>query len=655
MSHPSLLTHRQAEFALVADLDRLQALAATIGMPDLAARTAEMRDRITTHKFIIAVVGEFKRGKSTFINALLGKDILPADIAPASATINRITYGLVPSASVIFRGATEEQAIDIARLEHYVTKLTPEAEAMAATVEQANVYYPIPFCKQNIDIIDTPGLSDEIAMSEVTFRLLPRVDAAVFVLMATAPFSQTEASFLELAMTQYGLRSFLFVVTGIDKIRTPGERERILAVVTSRIEDTVARFVATLFPDEHARADFLRTAKTRVFAVSGYDALQAKMNGDEAALQRSGLPVFESALEDFLSSESGLVSLRLAAERINGFAVELTQELNSRLNAALLPIGESFEDDAPHILRSLQWLIADSRTRIEEQRVHASITLRTLITAFPREFERVAEETYPSLNLGVQHLEIPALSSYLRALADHLKTEFDEAIESAASSLLSTLGKGLSPVISNLSLFISIFDRVMLHLSLGFEASLAPAPPSPAPTMASRLGLDAGLEAPETEIIFANLFPDEEEAERCSAFTQSLMFSIDWADDVSITPQAPYGPNFTRSVTDQLRLNNLRGLVRTAFSEATAVYWQRCLPAHRASLNILISHYYAVLDHQFLLALTEVDHQLALANSARERRANSRLADQERFTRFSTEMLSMRQRLQDMQCSINAI
>ena len=205
----------------------------------------EMRDRITEHKFSIAVVGEFKRGKSTFINALLGKEILPADIAPATAVVNRITYGLVPSAAVIFRGSKHEQPVDLARLEEYVSKLTPEAEAIAATIEQAIVYYPIPFCKQNIDIIDTPGLSDEQSMSDVTFGLLSSVDAAIFVLMATSPFSQTEAAFLERAMNQYGLRAVLFVVTGIDKIRTSEERERVLALITTRIEDTVTRYAAT--------------------------------------------------------------------------------------------------------------------------------------------------------------------------------------------------------------------------------------------------------------------------------------------------------------------------------------------------------------------------------------------------------------------------
>ena len=176
------------------------------------------------------------------------------------------------------------------------------------------------------------------------------------------------------------------------------------------------------FTDESLRADFLCTVKPRIFALSGHEALQAKIRGDDQALQRSGLPAFESALGEFLTTESGLVSLRLSAERITLLASQLAKELASRLNSGLPPAGATLEDDAPHLLRSLQGLVTEHRTRIEQQRVQTSSTLHAMLTALSADFNRIAEATYPNLNLGLQHLETPALSSFLDALAVHFTT-----------------------------------------------------------------------------------------------------------------------------------------------------------------------------------------------------------------------------------------
>ena len=133
------------------------------------------------------------------------------------------------------------------------------------------------------------------------------------------------------------------------------------------------------------------------------------------------------------------------------------------------------------------------------------------------------------------------------------------------------------------------------------------------------------------------------------------MFTDSWADGASVTPQAPYGPNFTRAVTDQLRLNNLRGLIRTAFTDALGRYWQGRILTHQAALDALVAHYYTELDRQFQYCLTEIDRQLILISAARERRAACRIAEQERFTRFSAEVLSIQKRLQELERSVNCL
>ena len=95
--------YRKLEFELSGNLNRLLDVAEKVDDSASNELIEGVLKRIHEHSFSIAVVGEFKRGKSTLINALLGKEILPADIAPTSATINRITYGLTPNIDIVYR------------------------------------------------------------------------------------------------------------------------------------------------------------------------------------------------------------------------------------------------------------------------------------------------------------------------------------------------------------------------------------------------------------------------------------------------------------------------------------------------------------------------------------------------------------------------
>jgi len=88
---------------LVNDFKCMGNLCLTLKADSLVKQIDDILHRIASDSFSIAVVGEFKRGKSTFINALSGKNFLPSDVLPATATLNRITYSPTPSAKIIFR------------------------------------------------------------------------------------------------------------------------------------------------------------------------------------------------------------------------------------------------------------------------------------------------------------------------------------------------------------------------------------------------------------------------------------------------------------------------------------------------------------------------------------------------------------------------
>lgn len=130
--------------------------------------------RIKTRRFRVAVVGEFRRGKSSFVNALLGREILPVDALPTTATINRITYGPIPKASLYYKDGSVVE-VPIESLADYVTKLTAEAQDYASRIAEAVVEYPSIFCQNYVDLIDTPGMNDVEAMNQVTLAQLESI------------------------------------------------------------------------------------------------------------------------------------------------------------------------------------------------------------------------------------------------------------------------------------------------------------------------------------------------------------------------------------------------------------------------------------------------------------------------------------------------
>ena len=282
--------YRQVLFGLASDLQRVEEIAAEWGRPDLREQAASLRARVEERRFTVAVLGEFKRGKSTFINALLGAEVLPADILPTTAAINRVVYGLSPSARLVFRDGRPDQPIEVEELSDAVTKLSEASAALAATLSEAVVQWPVRFCRNDVELLDTPGLADEAAMTEVTLRVLPQVDVALFVVMADSPFSASEAAFLErirsAAPGEAAPCEVVFVVTAIDRIRRARDRERVLENIRSRI--------AEVLPEP------------RVFGLSGQDALDARLEDDPELLAKSGLPEFEEWLEAFLTRSDAL-------------------------------------------------------------------------------------------------------------------------------------------------------------------------------------------------------------------------------------------------------------------------------------------------------------------------------------------------------------
>ena len=95
-------TYAEARDRLAAALDRLAALAAARGEPRVEEAARSLRRKLAEERFVVVVAGEFKRGKTTFVNALLGADLLPTAVVPLTSIVTAVGWAPEPRARVVF-------------------------------------------------------------------------------------------------------------------------------------------------------------------------------------------------------------------------------------------------------------------------------------------------------------------------------------------------------------------------------------------------------------------------------------------------------------------------------------------------------------------------------------------------------------------------
>ncbi len=192
--------------------------------------------------FLLVVVGEFNAGKSAFINALLGQKVLEEGITPTTARIGLLRHGEEMGREVTAAG---------------LESLTAPSEIL-----------------RDLVIVDTPGTNAVLREHEaLTREFVPRADLVLFVTSSDRPFAESERAFLE-AIRAWG-KKVIVVVNKADLLESPDDVSRVVTYVRDQAQRTLG------FAPE-------------VFALSARRALQARLDGDEVALDASGLESFEA-------------------------------------------------------------------------------------------------------------------------------------------------------------------------------------------------------------------------------------------------------------------------------------------------------------------------------------------------------------------------
>ena len=227
-------------------------------------RAAEAMDR----PLLVAVMGEFNAGKSSFVNALCGAEIARVGVTPTTASINVLRFG-PRGGRVHFHDGRVEEHSD-AEIRSFVAGLD---DATAAAVRMVEIFHDLPVL-QKIEVLDTPGTNSLRPEHERVARaFLVEADAIVWVFSLTQAGKASERSVLD---------------------RAHAAGKRVLGVL-NKADQAGADEVAALLA--HVRA----TLGDRVEALvplSARDALSAQLAGDDARLEKSGMPAVRAALQE---------------------------------------------------------------------------------------------------------------------------------------------------------------------------------------------------------------------------------------------------------------------------------------------------------------------------------------------------------------------
>jgi hypothetical protein len=248
-------------------------------------RLEELKEKVLNQEFNMVIMGQFKRGKSTFINALLGAEIVPSAIVPLTSIVTILRFGEKAQGVVHYLDNRKEE-ISLSDMGDFVTeKGNPQNKRGVKYVE---AFYPNDLLKEGVRIIDTPGVGSVFRHNtDVAYAYLPYVDAGIFVVTADPPLGHSEHQFLK-DVRAYVDKLF-FVLNKIDTVDEKDLKE-------------AATFTGDILTRDLARP-------VELWPISAKRALEGKLNNDSEKLALSRLPVLEDHLRRFLHHEKGRVFL----------------------------------------------------------------------------------------------------------------------------------------------------------------------------------------------------------------------------------------------------------------------------------------------------------------------------------------------------------
>ena len=309
-----------------------------------AKKLSVLKDRLMDERFHLAVLGQFKRGKSTLLNALISEPILPVSVIPLTSVPTFIHFGTLPTIRVKynekqrveeFAGASTSERT--AFLLKYVTEGGNPKNRLGVT--EVEVVSPAPILSKGVVLIDTPGIGSTYRHNtQATMNFLQQCDAALFIISADPPITDVELDFLR--QVREKVPRLFFVLNKVDYLNGD-ERDQVL----SFFREILA---------EHLEIE----EDIPVFCTSALQGIEAKVMHSQEAWVESGVAELETHLINFLVREKFITLCEAISLRAADVLETVLMGVRISLQALCLP-EKTLEEKLLLFEKSLQQAVQD--------------------------------------------------------------------------------------------------------------------------------------------------------------------------------------------------------------------------------------------------------------------------------------------------------
>lgn len=385
------------------------------------------KKNLEENKFSIVVVGEFSAGKSTLLNAMMGRRMLPSFTQETTATVNFLRgKNEAPNNEpgiVYYNDGTYEVLPDteLKTIEKFVST---KGEDVASTVNHLDVYLDSEFLKDGVMLVDSPGLNGVAeGHKEITENQIKRSNASIFMFDATRPGSKTD--FDTLGNLRENVNKIFILLNKVDMIKED-EGETVDSVI-----EGVKKSYKKMFPEV--------TEEPEIYPVSAGTALR---NREKGITEDKYLDKFESALFEFMSSDKKYVEqLRSPIKQVDSFLSTSIQELNE--NKEVLEAKTDSEEIHQKIAKLTEEIEADKSGNRDAQREIANklnIVFKDVTNMLRVDVEKYIESGLQRLEDYEDYEDTEALGDYvsgfessfirkLRSITENSKEELQSSVE----------------------------------------------------------------------------------------------------------------------------------------------------------------------------------------------------------------------------------
>jgi len=391
-------------------------------------RLDELEKRLQVGRFHLAVLGQFKRGKSTFLNALLGDVLLPSSVLPLTAIPTCISFGNSPIVRALNDDGTVKEEIlgkqheEIAAfLSKYVTEEHNPNNRLG--IAQVEVFYQAPILDKGVVLIDTPGIGSTYRHNtEATLAFLPQCDAAMFLISADPPISEVELDFLRKVINR--VPKLFFILNKVDYL---SEEEKQSAV----------RFFKKIL---HEQADI--DVKTPLFCVSARRGMNARKAHDEQGWIESGMAEVEDHLIEFLVKDKNDTLRNALSRKAHDILSDVLMEVQLAMRTLQMPLEKLEEcrrifeekiNDAEHQRVVAGDMLRGDRKRSLELLEDQSVQLRRKASA------------YLEARLEAVLKDSPDMNAARKAMSDLIPVFFEEELRAMSGVFDAYVHQTLNP------------------------------------------------------------------------------------------------------------------------------------------------------------------------------------------------------------------